>query len=43
MIKGAASAIFLAALGLNYLNDMTKTVTVDKTLRFNDNGEFTIL
>ena len=43
MIKGVASAIFLTALGLNYLNDMTKTVTVDKTLRFNDNGEFTIL
>lgn len=42
MIKLAVSAVFLASLGLEYLN-ITKTEKVDKTLRFNEDGEFTIL
>ena len=42
MLKVAASLILLSAMGLEYLN-ITKIKKVDKTLRFNENGEFTIL
>ena len=42
MIKSALSIVFLASLGLEYLN-VTKNPEVDKTLKFDKNGEFTIL
>lgn len=43
MIKAATSLILLTALGLDYLNNITKKENVDKRLKFNENGEFTIL